>query len=108
MPGFFLIILTSLIGVAGDFFFKLANSAGRPTDWKWVAAGIVLYVLTVPSCFWALKYSKLSSFGVIYSLSQFLLLVVLGILYFHEKLNIYEMIGVIMAVASIFLLARFA
>jgi len=108
MPAFLIIILASVVGVAADFFMKLAGQADKPTDWKWLILGVVLYALTLPCTFLAIKYSKLASFGVIYSLATFLLLVIVGVSYFHEKLNPYEIAGVVMAVASVFLLARFA
>jgi drug/metabolite transporter (DMT)-like permease len=55
-----------------------------------------------------MKHIKLSSLGVIYSLTTVLLLVAIGVFYFHEKLNIYEIIGIVAAIVSVILLSRFA
>ena len=107
MPSVLLVFLLGVVGVAADFFMKLAGQ-GPKMDYRWLGVAILCYVLTLPCTFFAIKFIKLSSFGVIYSLATFLLLVALGVFYFHEKLNIFEITGVVLAIASVFLLARFA
>mgnify|MGYP001609607760 CR=1 len=50
---------------------------------KWFVIGLLIYATTA------------------------LLLVAIGIFYFHEKLNVYEIIGIVAAIISLILLSHF-
>ncbi len=108
MNPIFGIILLSLAGVIGDFFIKLAGNGSKYMEAKWFVLGALVYAATAFGWFYVMKHIKLSSLGVIYSLSTVLLLVALGVFYFHEKLNVYEILGISAAIVSIILLSRFA
>jgi small multidrug resistance pump len=45
---------------------------------------------------------------VVYSVSMVVLLTAIGVVCFREALNAYEIIGLVMAIASLILLVRFA
>ena len=45
--------------------------------------------------------------GVVYSVSMIVLLASIGVLFFGEKLNYYEIAGLAMAIGSMVLLSRF-
>jgi len=102
------IILLSGIGVLGDFFIKLSGQGSKFMDVKIFLIGLLVYALTAFGWFYVMKHIKLSSLGVIYALSTVLLLVAVGVFYFHEKLNVIEIIGIFTAVLSLILLSRFA
>ena len=55
-----------------------------------------------------MKYLKLATISVLYSVSLVLLLTAIGVVLFHESLNYFEVIGIVMAVISLVLLMRFA
>jgi multidrug transporter EmrE-like cation transporter len=55
-----------------------------------------------------MKYLKLATIGVVYSVSMMLLLTGIGVVFFRESLNSSEIVGLVLAVASLFLLMRFA
>jgi len=55
-----------------------------------------------------MKNIKLATLGVFYAVSTILFLVIIGTFYFKEPINIYEMIGIIGAIASLILLGKFA
>jgi multidrug transporter EmrE-like cation transporter len=55
-----------------------------------------------------MKHLKLATIGVVYSVSMVLLLTAIGIVFFRESLNYYEIAGLIMDNASLILLVRFA
>ncbi|KKU66632.1 MAG: hypothetical protein UX89_C0020G0009 [Parcubacteria group bacterium GW2011_GWA2_47_16] len=103
-----IVVLLSILGVIGDFFIKLSGSGQKFIETKWFIVGFIVYASTAFGWFYVMKHIKLSSLGIIYALTTSVLLVFIGILYFHEKLNIYEVIGMVMAVTSIILLSRFA
>ncbi len=108
MSPVFIVILLSIAGVIGDFFIKLSGSGEKFIDIKWFIIGFFIYASTAFGWFYIMKHIKISSLGVIYSLTTVLLLVAVGIFYFHEKLNIYEIIGIITAIISFILLSRFS
>jgi drug/metabolite transporter (DMT)-like permease len=102
------IILVTAVGVLGDFFIKLSGQGDKFIDWKIFLISLLVYASTAFGWFYLMKHIKLSSLGVIYALSTVLLLVGVGVFYFHEKLNITEIIGISFAVISLILLSRFA
>ncbi len=108
MSPVFIVILLAIVGVMGDFFMKLAGSGPTFMHVKWFVVAALLYMSTTVGWFYVMKHIKLSSLGVVYSLTTVLLLVVVGTFYFHEKLNGYEIAGIVTAVTSIVLLSRFA
>jgi drug/metabolite transporter (DMT)-like permease len=55
-----------------------------------------------------MKHLKLATISVLYSVSLVLLLTAVGVVLFHESLNYFEVIGIVMAVISLVLLMRFA
>ena len=102
------VVFLAIVGVIGDFFIKLSGHGPKFMDVKWFIVGSLVYISTIAGWFYVMKHIKLSSLGVIYSLTTILFLVVIGVFYFHEKLNIYEIVGIITAIVSIILLTRFA
>jgi len=55
-----------------------------------------------------MKHLKLATISVLYSVSLVLLLTAIGVVLFQESLNYPEVIGIVLAVASLVLLMRFA
>lgn len=101
------VILLSAIGVVGDFFIKLSGNGEKFLNIKWFLLGLLVYMFLAFGWFYTMKHIKLSSLGVIYSLTTVLLLVAVGVFYFHEHLNTREIIGVTLAILSVCLLSRF-
>jgi multidrug transporter EmrE-like cation transporter len=54
-----------------------------------------------------MRQLKLATIGVIYSVCMILLLTGMGVFLFDEFLNRYEAAGIILAITSVILLARF-
>ena len=52
--------------------------------------------------------SQKATIGVLYSVSMILLLTAIGVVFFRETLNYYEIAGLVMAIASLVLLMRFS
>ena len=100
-------LLFSFVGVLGDFFLKLA-ATGKVVNLKWFILGLLVYSSTAFGWFYVMKYVKLSTLGVVYSMCIILFLTGLGVFYFKESLNFYEVIGIITALISLILLGRFA
>jgi drug/metabolite transporter (DMT)-like permease len=101
-------IAFSVVGVLGDYLLKLSSSAQNPLKTRWFYLGFVVYASTAFGWVFVMKHLKLGTIGVIYSVSMILLLTGIGVVFFKEPLSPYELVGLAMAVASLFLLIRFA
>jgi small multidrug resistance pump len=98
----------SIIGVAGDYLLKLASDQENPLRSKWFYLGFAVYASTAFGWVFVMRYLKLGTIGVVYSISMILLLTGIGVVVFREPLNGYEILGLILAFASLILLIRFA
>ena len=98
----------SVIGVVGDYFLKLASTREQPLGTGWFYLGFALYASTAFGWVFVMKHLKLATISVLYSVSMILLLTAIGVVLFRESLNYFEMAGIVLAVASLVLLMRFA
>jgi len=101
-------IAFSVIGVIGDYFLKLASGREQPLVSGWFYLGFALYASTAFGWVFVMKYLKLATISVLYSVCMVLLLTAIGVVVFRESLNYYEVTGLILAIASLVLLTRFA
>ncbi len=97
----------SCFGIIGDYFLKRASAAERPLMTRWFLLGLALYSSTAFAWVFVMRHLKLATIGVIYSVCMILLLTGMGVFLFEEKLNAYEVAGIVLAIASILLLSRF-
>src|SRR6185436_8464261 len=97
----------SVIGVVGDYYLKLASAKDESLKSPAFCIGFVLYASTAFGWVFVMKHLKLATVGVVYSISMVLLLTAVGVVAFKESLNGYEIVGLVMAVASLLLLTRF-
>jgi undecaprenyl phosphate-alpha-L-ara4N flippase subunit ArnF len=102
-----LTILLSTIGVAGEYFIKLASQTQRPFLTGTFALGLALIAATAFGGVIVMRHLKLASLASVYCAWTILLLTLIGRFSFAEKLNFSEMAGVFCAVASVLLLFRF-
>ena len=98
----------SIMGVVGDYFLKLSSTREQPLRASWFYLGFVLYASTAFGWVFVMRHLKLATIGVLYSVSLVLLLTVIGVVLFRESLSYFEIVGIILAVASLLLLMRFA
>jgi drug/metabolite transporter (DMT)-like permease len=101
-------IVFSVVGVLGDYFLKLASGREQPLRTGWFYLGFALYASTAFGWVFVMRHLKLATISVLYSVSMVLLLTAVGVLLFHESLNYLELAGIVLAVASLVLLMRFA
>jgi small multidrug resistance pump len=101
-------IAFSIVGMLGDYFLKLASANENALFSKWFYLGFALYASTAFGWVFVMKYLKLETISVVYSISMVLLLTGVGVVLFGETLNYYEIAGLMMAIGSLILLVRFA
>lgn len=105
--GKLLIIVLAALTVFADYFLKISSLESRPFNTKSFMIGAILYGLSAFGWVVMFKHTKLSTIGVIYSLTTVLMLAALGVFVFNESINRYEVTGIVFAIASIVLLSRF-
>jgi len=98
--------LAALTALA-DYFLKLASSEERMYSSKWFVWGTIGYGLCAIGAVYAFRHLKMSTVGVVYSLSIVLLLTLLGVVVFGESLSKFEAIGLLLGFIAIVLLWRF-
>jgi len=101
-------IAFTAVGVLGDYFLKLASAREQSLRTGWFYLGFVLYASTAFGWVFVMKHLKLATISVLYSVSMVLLLTAIGVVLFEESLNYYELAGIVLALASLVLLMRFA
>ena len=97
-----------VIGVLGDYFLKLASREESSLRTPVFYIGFGLYASTAFGWVFVMKHLKLATISVLYSISMVVLLTAVGVVIFRETLNYYEIAGLLMAIASLILLVRFA
>jgi multidrug transporter EmrE-like cation transporter len=98
----------SVVGVVGDYFLKLASGREYPLRTGWFYLGFAFYASTAFGWVFVMRHLKLATIGVLYSVSMVLLLTAVGVVLFRESVNYFELAGIVLAVASLVLLMRFA
>ena len=98
----------SLLGVLGDYFLKVASLADRPFRTSAFYIGFAVYGSTAFGWLFAMRHLKLATISTVYSVCIILMLTGLGVIVFHERLSVTEVIGIALALASLVLLVRFA
>jgi drug/metabolite transporter (DMT)-like permease len=98
----------SVVGVLGDYFLKLASAREQPLGTGWFCLGFALYASTAFGWVFVMKHLKLATISVLYSVSVILLLTMVGVVVFRESLNRSEWAGIVLAIAALVLLMRFA
>ena len=101
-------IAFSVVGVLGDYLLKLASARKDPLRSGWFYVGFAVYASTAFGWVFVMRHLKLATIGVVYSISMILLLTGIGVVFFGEPLNRYEIAGLAMAVGALILLVRFA
>src|SRR5262245_6634499 len=101
-------VLFSAVGVLGDYFLKLASARDQPLRTGCFYLGVACYASTAFGWVFVMRHLKLATIGVLYSVSMVLLLTAVGVVLFRESLNYLELVGIVLAVASLVLLMRFA
>jgi len=106
LPAIVVILLAGL-GTLGDYFIKSAGEGSRYISYTPFFVGMSVYALSAVGWFFVMKHIKLSSLGVIYSVSTAIILAFIGALVFKEEINSFALLGILLGVVSLFLLARF-
>lgn len=98
---FFLLVLAAvLLEAVSDIFFKKWSMDNRK-----ILLGIGLFIYFIGTVFWAisLKYEYLSKAITIFTILNLLIIVLVGVYFFDEKLSVLNKIGIAVGVLSVML-----
>jgi small multidrug resistance pump len=95
-------------GVLGDYFLKVSSLSEKPFRSAAFYIGLAIYASTAFGWLFAMRHLKLATISTVYSVSIILLLTTLGVVVFNERLSATEVLGILLALASLVLLVRFA
>jgi drug/metabolite transporter (DMT)-like permease len=101
-------LLISAACIVGDYYLKIASNSPKPFRTMPFAIGVAVFAATSVGWVYVLRHLKLGAVGVVYGVSTVLFMALLGRVAFGETFRWYEVTGVLLGVASIVLLARFA
>ena len=98
----------SVVTVLADTLIKKATEIKSGTVmFSLVLTAALIYAFTALGWYKVLQKFELLNTGVIYALSCIILISLVSVFYFKEKLLVAEAVGLTLAVASIILLYRF-
>ena len=101
-------IAFSVVGVLGDYFLKVASTQAQSLRSPAFYVGFAVYASTAFGWLFVMKHLKLGTIGVVYAMTMIVLLTAAGVGMFGERLSYAEIVGVLLALASVVLLVRFA
>lgn len=102
------VVVVTLITVVGDVFIKNATQTEGYKQVINMSLGVGVYIIVAFGFFYMYKLMEFSVSGVLYAVITILLFVGVGAILYHENINTYEWVGVILAIISVILLSRFA
>lgn len=101
------VLALTAAAVLGDYFLKLA-SAEEDAIWnRWFFFGLTVLSGTTFGWVFIMRHMKLAAIGIVYSITMILLLALVGVVCFEERLNLAELAGMALAIAALVLLVRF-
>lgn len=98
----------SVVTVLGDSFVKHASLQTYFSGWKWLLLGALVYGATAFGWFYVMRHIKLATTGVLYAVSCVVMLTMISIFYFKEKVSVMESFAILLAIVSLAILFRFA
>lgn len=105
-PALFVLLIVVLT-LIGDYLLKLASARPGPLATWQFAAGTAVYGMSAVGWVYAMKYMSLAAIGVAYSMLVIIFLAIMGVTLFGEKLAAREILGLVLACASLGLMSRF-
>jgi drug/metabolite transporter (DMT)-like permease len=102
-----ILLVLTIVTVFGDMLIKSSADMAGFSGWKLLLGGVIIYGITTIGWFMLYRKVKFSTLSAVYSLFLISISVLIGVIYFKEKISFVEGIGLIFAASSIIILARF-
>lgn len=98
------IVIGTLVSLVGDTFFGYSAKSGPGYNWQWFLIGWLIYGLSAIAWVVSYKYEKFAIVATIYSVILVLFSLLIGSVFFKEKLSPGQMVGVVLGFISLLLL----
>lgn len=96
-----------IFSATADYFLKRASDQSAPLLNIWFALGFGMYAFTAFGWVFVMRRLQFATLGVVYASTMVILMAGIGVFVLRETLRWQEVLGIVLAVSSIFLLARF-
>ncbi len=96
-----------VFSATADYFLKRASEQSAPLTTPWFALGFGMYACTAFGWVFVMRRLQFATLGVVYASTMVVLMAGIGVVVLGETLRWQEVLGIVLAVSSIFLLARF-
>lgn len=101
-----ILLACTLATVMADFFVKIASDKPNGLTSPIFIIGVAFYGLPAVGWFFMMRSQSLAFIGVAYSASTTIILAALGVIVFKETINLRDALGIALATASVFLMAK--
>ncbi len=96
-----------IFSATADYFLKRASAQATPMYTPWFALGFGMYACTAFGWVYVMRYLQFATLGVVYASTMVVLMAGIGVFVLQEQLKWQEVLGILLAIASIVLLSRF-
>lgn len=97
----FLLVTGGIVLTVGDVMFKLWAESPNPALYT---AGLLVYLFGLTFLAQSFKYENIAVASALFVIFNILSLLLVSWIYFDEKISLLQMIGLLLAIASILLL----
>ena len=96
-----------IFSATADYFLKCASLHSTPIYTPWFAGGFAMYACTAFGWVFVMRRLQFATLGVVYASTMVVLMAGIGVFILGEHLKWQEVLGILLAIASIILLSRF-
>jgi small multidrug resistance pump len=100
-------IAICVFSATADYCLKRASMVPSPAASPLFYVGLIMYGSTAFGWVFVMRHLQFATLGVVYASTMVVLMAGIGVLVLGETLKWQETLGIVMAIASIVLLARF-
>jgi uncharacterized membrane protein len=94
------------VTILGDYFVKKSSIETGYSGWKLLVVGGLLYGVSAIGWFWVYRSAKVFTVGAIHSIGIIILTIFLSLVIFKEKINLMEIVGMLLGVISLIILLK--
>ena len=96
-----------IFSATADYALKRASLLESPGTSPWFYVGLVIYASTAFGWVFVMRHLQFATLGVVYASTMVVLMAGIGVFVLGERLLWQEALGIVLAISSIILLARF-
>jgi drug/metabolite transporter (DMT)-like permease len=99
-------VTTLILFILGDYFIKKASLLKEYSGWRLLLLGTSIYFISALGLFWIYRSYKFLTVGAIQSIGFIILSTLISQFIFKEKINNWEIFGLILGFISLTILIK--